>query len=127
VLIPNGLAWGSAEARGARCSGSLYSSIYHLVLRHSNNICVEGRVACVAADLKASCFGRRQQWCMLCIFVVGSKHCRKTVVTGGLAGDGICAWDGAAGALAVVELVKGGLEIGWREIGPAFGEEDELG
>ena len=64
---------------------------------------------------------------MMCIFGVGSKHRRKTLATGGLAGNGICAWDGAAGALAVVEFVKGGLEIGWREIGPAFGEEDELG
>jgi hypothetical protein len=45
----------------------------------------------------------------------------------GLAGNGIRAWDCAAGAFALVEFVKGRLEVGWGEIGPAFGEEDELG
>jgi hypothetical protein len=49
----------------------------------------------------------------------------KTFCAGWLAGYGV--WQGAAGSLAVVKFLDGGLEVVDREIGPALGEEDEFG
>jgi hypothetical protein len=44
----------------------------------------------------------------------------------GLAGDGAGVREGTASAFAVVEFVKGRLEIGWGEIGPALGDKHEF-
>ena len=71
----------------------------------------------MTVELKANCFGRRQHdgaWC-LSLSLDPDLIARQWLQ--GLAGDGAGVREGTASAFAVVEFVKGRLEIGWGEIG----------